>query len=149
MIAPVTTHVTPGFRALPLPVVQLSLSAVLRCGQSFRWSTFPLAKNDTNLSGDLPSHEYRFCLRDRVVRLRQTTTTLYYRSEFSSSEVSNELEEKEDQTLAWIRDYFQLDVDLSLLYDQWSIRDPVVKKLRDRFGGIRMLRQDPFECLMS
>ena len=140
-------HVAAGFRALPLPITQLSLSSVLKCGQSFRWSAFPLPTDDT--TGTSPSHEYRFCLRDRVVRLQQTAIMLYYRSEFPLPVASSELENKEVETLAWIRDYFQLDVDLLLLYDQWSVRDPVITKLRDRFGGIRILRQDPFECLTS
>ncbi|KAF7973402.1 hypothetical protein HWV62_15193 [Athelia sp. TMB] len=53
------------------------------------------------------------------------------------------------ETLAWLRDYFQLDIDLMKLYDDWSTRDPVFRKLRDRFSGIRMLRQDPWENLVS
>lgn len=143
------TSIAAGFRALPLPITQLSLSAVLKCGQSFRWSAFSLPAGDTTLCGTSPSHEYRFCLRDRVVRLQQTAAMLYYRSEFPLPVTTSELEDKEAETLAWIRDYFQLDVDLLLLYDQWSVRDPVITKLRDRFGGIRILRQDPFECLIS
>jgi len=51
--------------------------------------------------------------------------------------------------LVWLRDYFQLDVDLVKLYDTWSDMDPVFLRLRDRFVGIRMLRQDPWENLIS
>ena len=55
----------------------------------------------------------------------------------------------EEETLAFIRDYFQLDTDLLELYDSWSTSDPVFASLRERFQGIRMLRQDPWECLIS
>ncbi|KAI0672987.1 DNA glycosylase [Trametes maxima] len=138
-----------GFRALPLPLAQLSLAAVLKCGQSFRWSIYPLHSLDQSvLPSGAPTHEYRLCLRDRVVCLRQSLDTLYYRSVFPSITTSN-VESREAETLAWIRDYFQLDIDLIKLYKQWSTMDPVFHRLRDRFEGIRMLRQDPFENLIS
>jgi N-glycosylase/DNA lyase len=131
-----------GFSSLPLPIVQLSLAAVLKCGQSFRWSIFPLTT--PNL------HEYRLCLRDRVVCLQQSPTTLFYRTVFPDPQPSTmQLPLKEAETLLWIKDYFQLDVDLAKLYDDWSSRDSVFSSLRNRFEGIRMLRQDPWENLVS
>ncbi|KAH9833075.1 DNA glycosylase [Rhodofomes roseus] len=140
-----------GFRALPLPLAQLSLAAVLQCGQSFRWSIFPLVSNTTSGELLLPTHEYRLCLRDRVVCLRQSPDTLFYRSAYPPSPPSPKtLEQREAETLAWIRDYFQLDIDLVDLYDQWAKRDPVFQRhCSQRFSGIRMLRQDPFENLIS
>ncbi|EJD42201.1 DNA glycosylase [Auricularia subglabra TFB-10046 SS5] len=49
-----------------------------------------------------------------------------------------------------MRDYFQLDVDLSDLYATWAARDTVFDTLvKDRFKGLRMLRQDPWENLIS
>ncbi|KAI0034012.1 DNA glycosylase [Vararia minispora EC-137] len=137
----------PGFRALPLPLGQLSLSAVLRCGQSFRWSIYPLSLSPDLLDPTRPSHEYRFCLRDRVVCLRQTSDALLFRSVFPVTPKNTE--EKDAETLTWIRDYFQLDIDLLKLYEEWSDRDPVFARLRSRFEGIRMLRQDPWENLIS
>jgi N-glycosylase/DNA lyase len=140
-----------GFRALPLPLTQLSLAAVLQCGQSFRWSVFPLTGYTRADPPDIsvPSHEYRFCLHDRVVCLRQTPDALHYRSVYPPSPTPLDEDTREAQTLSWIKDYFQLDVDLLELYDEWSRRDPVFCNLRHRFSGIRMLRQDPFECLLS
>lgn len=146
-----------GFKSLPLPVAQLSLAAVLQCGQSFRWSIFSLGRREAKFLPEasttiVPTHEYRLCLKDRVVCLRQTEDTLYYRSVFPPAvEPATEsiTEHREAETLLWLKDYFQLDIDLLKLYDEWSRRDPVFCKLRDRFSGIRMLRQDPFECLLS
>lgn len=139
-----------GFRALPLPIVQLSLAAVLKCGQSFRWSIFSLSPSQVPVDESTPTHEYRFCLRDRVVCLRQNHQTLFYRSVFSEPPASPTQEALKDaETLTWLRDYFQLDIDLSELYEEWSNRDPVFNKLRSRFSGIRMLRQDPWENLVS
>ena len=139
-----------GFYALPLPIVQLSLAAVLKCGQSFRWSIFPLfSASDIAPSPTSPTHEYRFCLRDRLVCLRQSPDTLFYRTVFPEVSTSTQKALKEAETLTWLRDYFQLDIDLMKLYEDWSNRDPVFSKLRSRFSGIRMLRQDPWENLVS
>ncbi|VDC06549.1 unnamed protein product [Peniophora sp. CBMAI 1063] len=139
----------PGFHALPLPLAQLSLAAVLKCGQSFRWSIHPLVFSPTP-DPEAPSHEYRLCLRDRVVCLRQTPDTLYWKHVLPTSVAdATAAKEKEAETLAWLRDYFQLDVDLLDLYSDWSARDPVFARLRERFEGIRMLRQDPWENLVS
>ncbi|KAH7102276.1 DNA glycosylase [Auriculariales sp. MPI-PUGE-AT-0066] len=52
--------------------------------------------------------------------------------------------------MEWLNDYFQLDVDLQTLYSDWAKRDTVFDKLvKDRFKGLRMLRQDPWENLVS
>ncbi|KAI0064583.1 DNA glycosylase [Artomyces pyxidatus] len=133
-----------GFRALPLPLAQLSLAAVLKCGQSFRWSIHPL-------DAALTAHEYRLCLHDRVVCLRQTSDSIFYRAVFPESVLLGPSEEaaREAETLAWLRDYFQLDIDLLCLYKEWAEKDAVFARLRTRFEGLRMLRQDPWENLVS
>ncbi|KZT09672.1 DNA glycosylase [Laetiporus sulphureus 93-53] len=139
-----------GFRALPLSITQLSLAAVLQCGQSFRWNVFPLFSDGAFQDNLFPTHEYRLCLRDRVVCLRQTPDILFYRSVLPGPPpLPSEDVLREQETLAWLRDYFQLDVDLIELYEQWGKRDPVFRNCRERFAGIRMLRQEPFENLIS
>lgn len=134
-----------------------------------------------------PDVEYRFCLKDRVVCLRQTREVLFWKSVFpevkgkskssSSGKTSNaeelslsslsnsktpiksafssfmepqeDLDPREHETLAWLHSYFALSTDLVALYDTWSSSDPVFASFRERFVGIRMLRQDPWECLVS
>jgi N-glycosylase/DNA lyase len=147
------TSIPTGFRALPLPIVQLSLAAVLKCGQSFRWTVMPLALPSPTVNGpsDLSlANEYRLCLRDRVICLRQSPDTLFYRSFFPNVPTSRSEDALRDaETLKWLKDYFQLDIDLVKLYDQWSDRDPVFRTFKTRFEGIRILRQDPWENLVS
>ncbi|KAM8930233.1 N-glycosylase/DNA lyase [Pelodytes ibericus] len=48
-----------------------------------------------------------------------------------------------------LRDYFQLDVSLKELYQQWGKSDPNFLRVSQDFPGIRVLRQDPTECLFS
>ena len=146
-------NIPKGFKSLPLPIAQLSLAAVLKCGQSFRWSSIPLAVSvkQEEAENAHPSHEYRLALRDRVVCLRQDKDTLFYRAAFSNASLSEEQSAKRDEgTLEWLKDYFQLDVDLVKLYSDWAERDVVFKEnVKERFAGIRILRQDPFENTIS
>jgi N-glycosylase/DNA lyase len=135
-----------GFRTLALPVAQLSLPAVLKCGQSFRWQTHTFSLSEAEAHGT--SQEWRLALSDRVVCLRQSPTTLFYRSLFPQG-ASTVDADAQASTLAWLRDYFQLDIDLVKLYEEWSAKDPVFRGIAPRFPGIRMLRQDPWENVIS
>lgn len=48
-----------------------------------------------------------------------------------------------------IRDYFQLDVDLADIVRQIDEADPVAGVAAKRWSGLRMVRQDPEECILS
>ena len=48
-----------------------------------------------------------------------------------------------------LRDYFQLNVSLVKLYQQWGKVDENFKEVASEFPGIRILRQDPTETLFS
>lgn len=48
-----------------------------------------------------------------------------------------------------LQDYFQLDVDIESLYQQWCTSDTYFQKTAANFWGVRMLRQDPVENLFS
>lgn len=60
---------------------------------------------------------------------------------------------KEDTTRKLLVDYFKLDVGLVPLYAQWAATDPhFAKKIAtggERLEGIRVLRQDPWETLIT
>lgn len=57
---------------------------------------------------------------------------------------------QEDDMLSFIlKDYFQLDIDLEGLYQQWSERDSNFKKQAMNLRGIRILKQDLVENLFS
>lgn len=46
-------------------------------------------------------------------------------------------------------DFFQLEVDMQKLIEYWSNQDDYFKKIAERITGLRILKQDPFECLIS
>ncbi|RPA96148.1 DNA glycosylase [Choiromyces venosus 120613-1] len=116
---------------LPLTLSELCLSSVLRCGQSFRWK----ASNPG---------EWTCALNGRILMLRQDESHLHYRVIFPAGTVS-----KKDDTVELIRDYFNLDINLTKLYEGWGAADAHFLKKAVRFAGIRMLRQDPWENLVS
>ncbi|KAJ7095310.1 N-glycosylase/DNA lyase, partial [Mycena belliarum] len=127
------------WHSIALHESQLCLSSVLRSGQSFRWSI---------LASEPP--EYRLCLPDRVVCLKQDITTLFYRAVFPDPQPPPlQLSLRQAETLAFLNSYFQLDVDLQKLYAEWTARDKVFSAIETRFSGIRILRQDPWENLVS
>lgn len=117
------------WHTLPLSPAELSLAKVLRCGQTFRWH---------HING-----VWLFALADRVVLLKQDANTLYY------SQVMRQADPDAEGTLAFITDYFNLDVKLEPLYRHWETQHakyPSKSALPfTRFPGIRILRQDPWE----
>ncbi|KAM9374754.1 N-glycosylase/DNA lyase isoform 2-T3 [Phaethornis superciliosus] len=129
------------WRSLPCPPAQLRLDLVLSSGQTFRWwESSPGA--------------WTGVLGERVWTLRQDRDRLWYT-------VYGEEEEEEDgrpakaakldgaETDQVLHDYFQLDVELPALYRAWGAADPLFRKIASDFPGVRVLRQDPVECLLS
>lgn len=58
-------------------------------------------------------------------------------------------EDDEKSSSAILRDYLQLDVNLGELYSQWQKADKNFSKVSESFPGVRILRQDPVENLVS
>ena len=54
----------------------------------------------------------------------------------------------EDDTGALLRHYFNLDPNLTQLYEQWSAADPNFRKKAPKFTGVRILKQDAWEALV-
>ncbi|NXA63743.1 OGG1 lyase, partial [Mohoua ochrocephala] len=134
------------WRCLPCPPAELRLDLVLSSGQSFRWwESSPGA--------------WTGVLGGRVWTLRQDGDRLWYT--VYGEEDEHEEEEEQDgcpakaakldgaETDRILRDYFQLDVGLSALYRAWGAADPLFRKVATDFPGVRVLRQDPVECLFS
>ncbi|NWS97080.1 OGG1 lyase, partial [Mionectes macconnelli] len=132
------------WRCLPCPPAELRLDLVLSSGQSFRWwESSPGA--------------WTGVLGGRVWTLRQDRDRLWY----TVYGEEDEHEEERDgcpakgtkldgaETDRILRDYFQLDVGLSALYRKWEAADPLFCKVAKDFPGVRVLRQDPVECLFS
>ena len=135
-----------AWRKLSCNSTQLRLDIVLKCGQSFRWST-PFKNRP---------QEYVGVLGSKVWILKQEPEHILYKT-LSKSAVKQEptssfkspVGEQDQNDEKYLRDYFQLDVDLESLYESWKNVDPVFNDISQRFTGVRMLRQDPVENIFS
>ncbi|KAL4951579.1 DNA glycosylase, partial [Aspergillus filifer] len=126
------------WRKLPISISELCINTTLRCGQSFRWHKLP--DND----------EWRCVLYGHLVSLKQDPTHLYYRTYINPKSPSTATSPNaEDTTLTIIKHYFNLSSNLTTLYAQWSSSDPNFLKKASSFTGIRILRQDAWEALIS
>eukprot|EP00112_Aurelia_sp_Birch-Aquarium-sp1_P025719 Seg8715.1 transcript_id=Seg8715.1/GoldUCD/mRNA.D3Y31 product="N-glycosylase/DNA lyase" protein_id=Seg8715.1/GoldUCD/D3Y31 len=153
-----------SWKSFHCPQQLLNLDIVLACGQCFRW-----IKTNEHWTG-VAGH--------RIWFLKQDDEKIFYKSFAKDEEMRTakserleletegqggvsqhlkngllqnapaQLPDNEDEDL-FLKDYFQLNVDLESLYKQWSKNDQLFNKLSSNFGGLRMLRQDPVENLFS
>ena len=86
-------------------------------------------------------------LKGRILSLRQDKTHLHYRTIYPTAAAPQD--DDGDDTPALIHDYFNLPIRLGELYQIWSSRDPNFQKKAAVFAGVRILRQDPWENVVS
>jgi N-glycosylase/DNA lyase len=120
---------TPGPNALPaiitrrlFPVVRYDLESTLNSGQAFRWE-----RNGKGCEG---------VIGNRWVRLSATPAGL----------VAEVLEPVTDWS--WLSRYLQLDLDYDEILRSFPDDEPMREAVR-QVHGLRLLRQDPWECLAS
>ncbi|CAH7668184.1 DNA glycosylase [Phakopsora pachyrhizi] len=164
-----TDLITP-IRFIPISTSELSLPAILKCGQTFRWiqSRFRIRRTHKELirikeedeqertgletESTVDLEEWSMGWNDRTVVLRQDNEGLHYVSLYPPNEVESfRTDLKFDTTLEKLKKYFALEVSLVDLYKDWSSRDPnFLKKVSDgRFDGLRVCKQDPWETVVS
>lgn len=100
------------------------LSQTLDCGQAFRWS-----KIEDNLWHGYALNDY--------LKLQQTNDSIIFKDITEEKFLSK-----------WVN-YFDLLTDYEKLKNEYSQIDITLKKACDFAGGIRLLKQDAWECLIS
>ncbi len=123
MAEAVTTQ-DPQVRSLSLAGQPLDLETTLFSGQVFRWR-----KQDPWYEGVIFGH---------IVRVREVEGGIAFVTTDDDVEVN--------ASRLW--DYFSLDVDLAEVYSALS-RDRGLREALDRYRGMRVLRQDPWETTLS
>lgn len=113
-----------GFLEIKLDLAKtpFDLDYTLSCGQVFRWEKL--------------SECWRGVLNEAIVKIGQTNEILCFQS----------YPKKID--LSFVRNYFRLDDDLPSIYSRIK-KDRFVSEAVKRFHGLRLMRQDPWECLIS
>jgi len=107
---------------LDLTDTPFSLNHTLNCGQVFRWQKH----------GD----RWHGVIRETFVKIRQKGGVLQFQTH------------PRDVEAAFIRSYFRLDDDLPHIYSR-IMKDRHVREAVVKFRGLRLMRQDPWECLIS
>jgi len=101
----------------------LNLDLTMSCGQAFRWR-----KRSDGVWGGV--------VRDKLVELDLKDGCLLWRTS-----------PRGDRAL--VEDYLRLAEDVNAIYAALSDMDPHLAGLTDKFRGLRFLRQDPTEALLS
>lgn len=101
----------------------LNLDETLDCGQCFRWKKV--------------DNKYIGVIKDRVVKLWMQENVLYVESN------------KEENLENVIKNYLDLDVDYANIEKDISKIDETIKKCVECSSGIRFLKQDKFETIIS
>jgi len=115
---------------------ELNLSNTLRCGQAFRWRH--IEAEDVWMG----------VLRWTLFELKASEGQIVFRSyESKNGELEMCGTDQAQRHKEWLKDYFRADVSLKELMDTWSKADSKFDSVR--FAGLRLLRQDPVECLFS
>lgn len=103
-------------------VTPFDLEHTLRCGQSFRWRKL----------GDW----WYGVVDEKVVKIRQIDDELWFQTF------------PEEMDADFVKNYFRLDDNLPHILSRIS-RDEHVRRAIQRFSGLRIIRQQPWECLIS
>lgn len=122
---------------------ELRIDITLKCGQSFRWKLLPATSTaSASPTSKIPANQSVFAgvLKDKLLLLTQDEENVLYCC------VNNQ---SCDKTESLLKDYFQLKINLSKLYKEWSLKDPIFKEICKSFEGVRILRQDPVENVFS
>ncbi|XP_037539880.1 N-glycosylase/DNA lyase [Nematolebias whitei] len=159
------------WRSLACAKSELCLDLTLACGQSFRWRetaeghwtgvmggrVWTLTQTDDTLWYYLYTNHDSRSGGDK--KLRGGVSLQDNRAERTSKDTQRKDEEEpqavsdqqgsEMEAEMMLRNYFQLHVKLEDLYREWGAADPHFKKIADIFTGVRILRQNPTECLFS
>lgn len=127
MLYRVSPLVRSEIAAFSCPQAELDLAHTLASGQAFRWRK---DKEGWWTAALEPDH--------MLVRVWQDRDQIYYHTRPAAHGFQR------------VREYFRLDVDLPALEEEWRARGGrEIAQALENFAGLRILRQDPVECLFS
>jgi N-glycosylase/DNA lyase len=116
------SNVPVSSRRTALPVHDYDLSATLNSGQAFRWQL-----RDGTWHGVIGRHAVQLHLIGGVLQAETIETVTDWE---------------------WLKDYLQIDLDLSEILSTFPSDEPM-RRAVNACRGLRLLRQDPWECLAS
>jgi N-glycosylase/DNA lyase len=131
----------PGEGNFRYPAGMLHLEYTLANGQCFRWRRDPAKKG-----APAGEEHWQGIVAGRVIWLARAPNVAD-----GEDEIRYRVLPAGDPATeaAWLRAYLRLDVDLAGIYADWQARDPYLGEQTERFRGLRLVDQEPEECLLS
>jgi N-glycosylase/DNA lyase len=151
---------TQSFEDLQVPPNELRPSATLTTGQCFHWIALDNTDDDNSSTQEEQSETEKKSAwgihnatdfigtirinrnQSMVIAVRETPTTTLYRPLTSLENDRVDLHQA-------LRNYFQLDISIATLYKEWSAQCRRLQTIAKCIPGVRMIDQDPWECLVS
>jgi N-glycosylase/DNA lyase len=119
----ISTSSTPAPHQISLTTPDYDLAMTLTSGQAFRW--------------ELHQGSWESIIGQRWVRLEQHQDCITAETAAAPDDWS------------WLRHYLQTQVQLQIVLDAFPPHDPHLRAAVQACHGLRLLRQDPWECLAS
>ena len=116
------------------PIDEFHIAYTVICGQTFRWRLDKAGWWACLLPAVDPKTGHT---EQQLVRLWQDDEAVFYETSPKARD------------LGLVRDYFRLDVDLPALAKRFVQDDFHIQPALEEFAGLRVIRQDPVECLFS
>eukprot|EP00554_Chaetoceros_debilis_P011520 CAMPEP_0194105952 /NCGR_PEP_ID=MMETSP0150-20130528/6063_1 /TAXON_ID=122233 /ORGANISM="Chaetoceros debilis, Strain MM31A-1" /LENGTH=503 /DNA_ID=CAMNT_0038793965 /DNA_START=92 /DNA_END=1600 /DNA_ORIENTATION=+ len=146
---------------LKVPPHELRPSATLTTGQCFNWNVVHddirirmmeenkdmdiLTSASASAWGTFNETEWVGPISNMILSIKETPDTTMYRILYQSPTCDvNHINMSE-----FLTDYFQLETALLPLYQSWSQNDERLSQIAAVIPGLRIIRQDPVECLFS
>jgi N-glycosylase/DNA lyase len=128
-----------SWHALRVAPRELRLDLTLSNGQCFGWQRSP--SDESTWIG---------VVGPRVIALRQTEQDCLFRCLGTARTAAPvRADDAKVRVRAELSDVFQLDRLIEPLREEWSASDPRMQSVCTALPGMRILRQDPVECLFS
>jgi len=138
-------RIIPGAKWIDLgiPAAELRPNYTLIMGQCFNWKRI-----DTTDEKGAVSSCWIGMLDSHALAIRQTDTSTLFANLLNNNE-SVDNSRNDDVIRRLLCDYFQTDHSLETLYGSWNEGCERMKVVTECLKGVRVVRQDPFECLIS
>jgi len=154
---------TQQWHSLGLSATELRPDVTLINGQTFTWQPVKVTSSKNNVTSDVPINEWSGVLDEHVLHIRQLPDDTEYtiiHSHNSQQKDEHHLQQHVHQQLLdylWIQPFPRATTNtatpplpsLASLYPQWSQADQRFQTIAQHLPGVRLLRQNPLECLYS
>lgn len=126
---------------------QLDPRMTLIMGQCFNWNKLPVSPSTGKKGPEMDI--WVAIIEGRPIAIRSQDRVTSYAPLLKSGTDGDRASEGEGELHEFLESYFQLDHDLEELYSLWGQGCSRMKTVTTALPGVRVIRQEPWECLIS